>query len=328
MDIFRPVFAHVLLPGEPAPSDIYVRTHGRLVRFVAKGAAVTGGHKGELERIGAKKIYVRTSQWSEFEEYVRDHAGRILTAPDVPSHVKAEAFYVSSICSLRKAFDNPDGKHLEEIKRDITPLLRGVMKNEIVLADLIAMTSYDFTTYTHSVNVGIYATALTVSLYKGLKSMDLSELERLSYGFFLHDIGKSRVPKDILGKKGPLDEDEWALMKKHPEWGYEILMETGALTEEAAYISLQHHERPNGSGYPLGMTDIHPCARICAMADVFDALVSKRPYKASLVPFDAIKFLKDQVYTEFDQKLLVTFIRMLGPEGRSPEILARSSEFR
>jgi HD-GYP domain-containing protein (c-di-GMP phosphodiesterase class II) len=149
--------------------------------------------------------------------------------------------------------------------------------------------------------------------YREDSSVGSTELERLSYGYFLHDIGKSRVPLQILRKKGSLSQDDWATMKKHPEWGYTILMETGTLTDEAAYISMQHHERPDGSGYPFGMKDIHPCARICTMADIFDALTSARPYKPPMRPFDALEIIKKEAFTEFDHNLLNTFIRMLGP---------------
>jgi HD-GYP domain-containing protein (c-di-GMP phosphodiesterase class II) len=85
---------------------------------------------------------------------------------------------------------------------------------------------------------------------------------------FLHDIGKSKVPLNILRKRGKLSEDEWVIMKKHPGWGYAILMETGHLTDEAAYISMQHHERPDGSGYPFGTKEIHPCAQILRLRRV------------------------------------------------------------
>jgi HD-GYP domain-containing protein (c-di-GMP phosphodiesterase class II) len=142
--------------------------------------------------------------------------------------------------------------------------------------------------------------------------VDIQSLERQCYGYFLHDIGKCMLPLSVLKKPGKLSQEDWVSMKKHPEWGYAILMETGHLTEEAAYISMQHHERPDGSGYPFGMKDIHPCARICAIADIFDALISVRPYKSPMKPLDAIEIIKKEAYTEFDKSLVNTFIKMLG----------------
>lgn len=312
MDVFRPIPVDVILIDERSVVDLYIRHEDRLVPFLGKGGVFTRDHLLELNRFGLDRMFIRGSEACAFEDYVSCHSGRIITDPTVPSRVKAATFYVSSMNALRKAFDDPDAQMLEEIRQSLKPMLKSIMKNEVLLSDLFSITEHDFSTYTHSVNVGIYATSLAVQFYRGDSSVGMAELERLSYGFFLHDIGKSRVPLDILRKRGTLTDDEWTIMKKHPEWGYTILMETGNLTDEAAYISMQHHERPDGGGYPLGMHDIHPCARICAMADIFDALTSARPYKPPMKPFNALEIMKKDVFTEFDNSLLTTFIRMLG----------------
>jgi len=80
---------------------------------------------------------------------------------------------------------------------------------------------------------------------------------------------------------------------------------------------MQHHERPNGSGYPLGLKDIHPCARICTIADIYDALTATRPYKNAMKPFDALKTLQDEAFTEFDHILINKLIKLLGPKKES-----------
>ncbi|HPI93427.1 MAG TPA: HD domain-containing protein [Deltaproteobacteria bacterium] len=313
MDVFRPIPIDVILIDEQSVVDLYINHEDRLVPFLGKGGVFTRDHLMELNRHGLSKLFIRGSESLAFEDYISSHSGSIITDPTVPSRVKAATFYVSSINALRKAFDNPDWERMAEIKQSLKPMLKSIMKNEILLSDLFSITEHDFETYTHSVNVGIYATSLAIQFYKGDSSVGTAELERLSYGYFLHDIGKSRVPLNVLRKRGSLSEEEWVIMKKHPEWGYAILMDTGNLTDEAAYISMQHHERPDGTGYPLGMKDIHPCARICTMADIFDALTSARPYKPPMRPFDALETIKKEAFTEFDHNLLTTFIRMLGP---------------
>lgn len=313
MDVFRPIPVDVILIDEQSVVDLYISHEDRLVPFLGKGGVFTRDHLMELNRFGLSRLFIRGSETLAFEDYISSHSGRILTDPTVPSRVKAATFYVSSINALRKAFDNPDRERMAEIKQSLKPMLKSIMKNEVLLGDLFSITEHDFGTYTHSVNVGIYATSLAIQYYRGDSSVGIAELERLSYGYFLHDIGKSRVPLQILRKRGALSPDEWVIMKKHPEWGYTILMETGNLTDEAAYISMQHHERPDGTGYPCGMKDIHPCARICTMADIFDALTSARPYKPPMRPFGALETIKKEAFTEFDHNLITTFIRMLGP---------------
>ena len=315
MDVFRPIPVDVIQIGEKSVVDIFIKLEDRLMPFLEKGGIFTRDHLIQLNRLGFSKIFIRGKDSIVFGEYVYSYADRILTDPTVPSKVKAATFYVSSIHAFRNAFDNPNPEHIEKVKKTLKPMLKNIMKNQILLGDLFSITEYDFSTYTHSVNVGILATSLAIDFYKEDSSIRVEDLERLSYGYFLHDIGKSRVPLGVIRKRGKLNQDEWAIIKKHPEWGYSILMETGNLTDEAAYISMQHHERPNGSGYPLGMTDIHPCARICTIADIYDALVSIRPYKTAMKPFDALKTLKEEALTEFDKSLLNSLIRLLGPHA-------------
>lgn len=317
MNVFKTVPVDVIQIHEESAVDLFIRQEDRLVLFLPKGAVFTRDHLVDLNRFAISRVYIRSDEALNFEEYVHVHMDKIITDPTIPSRIKAATFYLSSIHALRKAFEDPDAEEIEEIKKTLKPMFRNIFENKVLLEDLFSITEHDFSTYTHSVNVGIYATALAIQFYKGDSSVGMDFLERLSYGFFLHDIGKSKVPVGILRKQGPLTDEEWTIMKKHPEWGYTILMETGHLTDEAAYISLQHHERPTGTGYPAGMTDIHPCARICTIADIFDALTASRPYKRAMKPFEAIDFIGREACTDFDNRLMQAFIKMLGPQPES-----------
>ncbi|HVN71929.1 MAG TPA: HD domain-containing phosphohydrolase [Desulfomonilia bacterium] len=313
MDVFRPIPIDVIQINEKSVVDLFIKQDDRLMPFLQKGGLFTRDHLIELNRYGLSKLFIRGKETDAFEEYVHTYSDRILTDPTVPSKVKAATFYVSSTHAIKKVFDNPNSERIDEIKHTLQPMFRSIMKNQVILNDLFSITEHDFSTYRHSVNVGIFATALSIHFFKNDSNVEMDNLERQSYGYFLHDIGKSKVPLAVLRKRGKLNEEEWSIMKKHPEWGYAILMETGHLTDEAAYISVQHHERPDGSGYPFNMKDIHPCARICAIVDIFDALTSVRPYKKAMSPFKAIEIIKKDAFTEFDHNLLSTFIKMLGP---------------
>ncbi|HVN71190.1 MAG TPA: HD domain-containing phosphohydrolase [Desulfomonilia bacterium] len=314
MDIFQPIPIDVIQIGVKSVVDLFIKLDNRFMPFLGKGGAFTKDHLVELNRFKVNKIYIRKNDAGAFEKYVHDCSEMILTDTTVPLKVKKATFYVSSVYALRKAMLDPNSDRIDEIKTTIKPLLMSIMKNNVLLNALFSIAEHDFNTYTHSINVGIYATALAIHFFKGDSTVGMNSLERQSYGYFLHDVGKCMLPLSLLKKPGKLSQEDWVTMKKHPEWGYAILTETGHLTDEAAYISMQHHERPNGSGYPFGMKDIHPCARICAFADIFDALISVRPYKSPMKPIDAIEILKKEVYTEFDRGLVITFIRMLGLE--------------
>lgn len=320
MDVFRPIPLDVIQVNEKSVVDLFIKHENRLLPFLEKDGVFTRHHLQKLNQYGIAKVFIRGREANEFEEYISSYSDKILTDPTVPSKVKAATFYVSSSNALKKAFENPDTEQIEDIKHTLRSMLKNIMNNQLLLGDLFSITDYDFSTYTHSVNVGIFATSLALQFYKCESPLELEYLERLSYGYFLHDIGKSRVPLEILRKRGKLDEEEWGIMKKHPEWGYTILMETGHLTDEAAYISMQHHEKPDGSGYPFGTREIHPCARICTIADIFDALTARRPYKNPMRPFEALKLLKDEVLTPFDHSLLKALVKLLGPQPNKTDI--------
>jgi len=314
MDIFRPIPIDVIQIDVKSGVDLFIKHDNRFMPFLGKGGIFTKDHLIELNRFKINKIYIRSMDARAFEEYVHNCSEMILTDPTVPLKVKKATFYVSSVYALRKAMIDPNSERIEEIKTTIKPLLMSIMENNVLLNALFSVAEHDFNTYMHSINVGIYATALAIHFFKGDSTIGMNSLERQSYGYFLHDIGKCMLPLSILKKPGKLSQEDWVTMKKHPEWGYSTLIETGQFTDEAAYISMQHHERPDGSGYPFGMKDIHPCARICAFADIFDALISVRPYKSPMKPLDAIEIIKKEAHTEFDRSLVSTFIRMLGLE--------------
>ncbi|MFC1512341.1 HD-GYP domain-containing protein, partial [Candidatus Latescibacterota bacterium] len=138
--------------------------------------------------------------------------------------------------------------------------------------------------------------------------------------FFLHDIGKSLIPIRILNKKGTLSSIEWEIIKEHPDKGYRLLEKFGTISEEIEIIVLQHHERHDGNGYPRGLKgeQIHIYAKICMIADVFDALTSYRPYKEKYSTFDALKIMKNEMYKNFNPEFFEKFAKLfLIPEINS-----------
>ncbi|MEH6814186.1 MAG: HD-GYP domain-containing protein, partial [Motiliproteus sp.] len=175
--------------------------------------------------------------------------------------------------------------------------------------NLLRITSHDFYTYTHSVNVGVTSLMVAKELFRG---SDAHDLEELASGFFLHDLGKVMVRPEVINKPGRLDDAEMKHMRIHPYQGYKLLDAAGEMTEESRYIVMQHHERFDGSGYPKGLQneDIHIYGRICCIADVFDALTADRSYKKAMSKFEALKLMKDQMSGHFDQKLFSEFVNL------------------
>lgn len=157
-------------------------------------------------------------------------------------------------------------------------LFNSEVYHDIIESMAAALDAKDIYTAGHSTRVGNMAHKLGICL--GIKD---EELEMLHIAGHLHDIGKIGVPDNVLNKKGRLDSDEWRLMKKHSEIGYNILSKVKSL-ENISYIVLHHHERWDGEGYPKGLCkeEIPMGSRIIAVCDSIDAMKSDRPYRKSI----------------------------------------------
>jgi putative two-component system response regulator len=142
--------------------------------------------------------------------------------------------------------------------------------------------------------------------------MSAFDAEVISYASILHDVGKIGLPESLTTKSGDLTPYEWNLMQKHTTIGAEILRGSPSVIMQAAeIIALTHHERWDGSGYPNSMCaeEIPLSGRICALADVFDALTSKRPYKEAVPVEEAFKMVKEVSGKLFDPSLVAIFLQ-------------------
>jgi HD-GYP domain-containing protein (c-di-GMP phosphodiesterase class II) len=160
-------------------------------------------------------------------------------------------------------------------------------------------------------NTGVHSTRLAewgmrVGQELGLEE---SELQNLEVAALLHDIGKVGIPDAILRKPGRLDPDEYALMKKHSEYGWAVLRMLPGF-ERAALDILHHHESFDGKGYPAGLksTEIPVVSRIVCVIDAFDAMVSSRPYRKGLPYEEAVRRLNEASGTQFDPVVVRTFL--------------------
>lgn len=161
--------------------------------------------------------------------------------------------------------------------------------------------------YMHSINVSRLATMF--ALYLG---MTIQEVQKIGLGSYLHDIGKIKIPKEILFKKGKLEIEEYKEIQKHPLIGYEIATDL-IQDEEIKIIILQHHERCDGKGYPLGLNkdEIHLYARIVSLCDVYDALISDRYYRKAFSKKEALSIMEEGMGTQFDEDLGEKFLNFI-----------------
>jgi putative nucleotidyltransferase with HDIG domain len=193
--------------------------------------------------------------------------------------------------------------------------------NEVMDVDLLtgmaAIKSYDNYTFAHSVEMA------TAAIVVGRKlRMDRGSLKRLARGCLLHDIGKIFVDDEILNKHGPLSGAEQKVMQAHPVFGFDLLQAVQPQDVLVNHVALQHHERQDGRGYPRGLNGTNRVERprfgnegrilliaeIAAVADVYDALASERPYRAALAPETVVETLEAMAGTYLNKELLDVFL--------------------
>ncbi|MCK9262872.1 MAG: HD domain-containing phosphohydrolase [Desulfomonilia bacterium] len=312
--VFRDLPLSMMRINERYDFDIYLQIRGDYRLFAARGALFTDQHS-KLLTDGSIRLYVKDDEWDRVEEYQTSYLSRILADPAVDSRDKASVAFTASMRSIREIFRSVEPRTIRDVEKNAEEMVRLILSEEEVMENLIWIESHDHFTYQHSVRVGIYATALTIKLFSD--KLTKQGMAALSAGYFLHDIGMAQIPMRILEKSSPLTPSEWGLIRMHPMWGYDRLLETGHLTPEAAAIVLSHHERHDGSGYPFAREGdgIPAYAKICAIVDTFESLTAPRPYRESVKPFHALKIMQQEMAAEFDAEMFKSFILLLGPGG-------------
>jgi len=257
-----------------------------------------------------ERVYIETSDQDAYAKYIEDNLDKIVADDTIESKKKAEIVYRSVTYLIERLLDNPwmrDGiRRSEELVRNTVDL---VLQDEAAFRNFLKVRSYDYYLYAHSVNVCVFSVALA----QRMELCKPSDLIVLGTGALLHDIGMSRVDKSITLKRGPLNQEEWGIVKKHPAYGVEILQEVGGVPEESYVVVSQHHERCDKSGYPQGLPaeKIHPYAKVSAIADVFDAMTSQRVYRDAVGTFTAFLSMKNEMRSGLDQTAFHEFVQLM-----------------
>jgi len=197
---------------------------------------------------------------------------------------------------------------LMEIRNEVLPAILQLSKNKDIFELFEAVKAKDDYVYQHNVGVGVIST-----LIGRWMNLDNSELSILSLAATLHDVGKVKLPLEILNKPGKLNEVEFQLIKKHTIFGYELLKGTTGLSLRIARVALQHHEREDGNGYPLGLKkeNIDLFSSIVAVADIFHAMSSKRPYHEPLSFHEIVNQMTDGKFGVLNPQIISVFIENL-----------------
>jgi len=198
---------------------------------------------------------------------------------------------------------------LEQIAPSVERMTTSILRNNGALLALCRIKDKDNYTFQHSVSVG----ALMVSFCNAMK-MSKEVIHHAGIGGMLHDIGKMKIPDEILNKPDRLTEREFSIMKCHVVESKRILTQSTGISETAIQVAAQHHERHDGSGYPLGLKghEISELGQMAAIVDVYDALTSERCYHKGMPPTDALRKIYEWSKFHFNPELVQAFMRAIG----------------
>ncbi|WP_252187799.1 HD-GYP domain-containing protein [Anaeromonas frigoriresistens] len=287
--------------------DIYDEK-GRIL--LSKGTALRDRYIKKIKSLGIYSIYI-------MDEYSNVELNDVIT-PQIRS--KAIITLKKTYHNFQQNYSQDDSytkKSVQEANENISDIssvaediLDDILSQKHVVVNLIDIKSTDNYTYQHCLNVSILSIILGLEL-----KLDTKHLKHLAIGSLLHDIGKTLIPESILLKEGPLTDEEFETMKSHTKKGYDYLKISKDIPSPARVIAIQHHEKIDGSGYPNGLKEdeIYMLSKIVAIADVYDALTSDRPYRRAMSPNEALEYLYGNCSTQFDMKLVKKFSNRIIP---------------
>jgi putative nucleotidyltransferase with HDIG domain len=267
----------------------------------------TNEDRDRLRKLGVEKVILDDGQLKKpakkelNEPQPADELDLVESHPrEIESTIKqSREQYDDTLGLMKKMFrentkDIPDEYDIDGLRRNIEQFIETAQQSPSGLSALLQIRSYDDVTFQHSLNVSILAI-----LYGTYRRYENQTLEDLAFGALLHDVGKTKVPREIISSPYKLSDNEFRTIMDHPVKGKEFLekLDVKEITEKIAY---EHHERPSGDGYPEATSVVHPLSRVTAVCDVYEALTARRSYKRPMSPLKAFTILKEE-FSEFTE---------------------------
>jgi putative nucleotidyltransferase with HDIG domain len=241
------------------------------------------------------------------EEFLNEHLN------DISNFVeKTEETYEATLQKTQDLFDSiHTGQQPPEELRQLQPFIQKFMEfmdeSPASISVLTQIKQFDKTTFDHSINVAILSL-----VYGNFMGFEKEKIFNLGFGALVHDIGKTKVSRTIIQKSRDLTEKEMRIVRHHPAEGRSIL-EDGKFNETIVRIAHEHHEKPDGSGYPESKTDIDYLALVVSVIDAYEALTAQRPYRSPMNPLRAYQVMKNEFNSyEETRKILQSLLQCMG----------------
>lgn len=257
------------------------------------GVRLTSSYIERLKTLGYDVLFIQDDRLDDVEIHIA-----------ITTQTREVAYKSIELISKYIERDSKGSIPMDSIRMTIQQMINDLLFSSDIIGNLSEIQGYDDYTFHHSVNTTIIS--LILGMASGYSEQKLMEL---GMGVLMHDIGKIKVPEEILNKKMPLTEAEFGEIKQHPTYGFDILRKNNDLSLLSAHVAFQHQEKWDGSGYPRGLKGnaIHEYGRLAAVADVYEALTSKRVYRNAIEPNEAFEYIISQGNTHFDPKIVEVF---------------------
>lgn len=281
----------------------YIKDGERYILIAKKGELLNNSLNQKLSN--SEFIFVDNL---EHKRYLEANLLSIFKNENLMVEQKSKILYSAVTSVVKNMFEEPTIESITKTKDTIESMLDEILADDKTLNALMSVTAHDYYTYSHSVNVMIYS----LSLGKAI-NLESTRLPKLGISALLHDIGKSQIPSEIINKNGRLSDKEFEIIKNHSQYGYEIAKESGIDDEEILSGIRHHHEKSDGSGYPdsIRYLNLKVFPKIIAIADIFDALTTKRSYKNALSGSNALSLIRSNMLHHLNKRLFDTFCSLI-----------------
>jgi HD-GYP domain-containing protein (c-di-GMP phosphodiesterase class II) len=306
---YMAVRASTLRTIDCVSADLFVQyePHSAPVLYCRAGIRHDPQQFVELAEAGVENLYVRAADFHNFSDGLLESLEGVLQQESLQPAEKFAVMQLAVAVAMDQTLRLVDCAKFrilaDHIGNEVVAL---VIDGDVLPRELFRIARHDFNTFTHVTNVASYS----VMLAEQLGIADKQELRKIASAAILHDVGKRFVPASILTKAGRLTPEERAIVEAHPQRGYEELCDQSGLDFGQLMMVYQHHERVDGSGYPVGVpqNEIHFWARLLAVVDVFDSMTARRPYRRSATPEYVLDYQRQQAGTHFDHEVVECWV--------------------
>lgn len=306
----RLVRTRQLQPGMKIDQAVVDKSGRNLVQ---RGSILDNYVIDSLLKMGVMMVYIQSGEETagDIEKSISPQARKQIERLHTDDRSKVE---LSDSVKTRVAegiqfiYSNTESKELADATNNIASnLMNAINSTDAIAVDISALKTSDEYTFKHSVDVATMS--MILAKQQGLSQKQIYEI---GVAGLLHDIGKTKIPLDILNKPARLTDEEFAVMKQHPVFGYRMIKDRDEFSNEICMAVLQHHEKMNSKGYPVGFPSdkITQYARILTIADIYDALVTERPYKSAFSQREAVEMIMSMT-GELDLTAMKSFLESM-----------------